>query len=70
VPHPDPDRAVERIPLKGDLPSPFDPPTGCRFHTRCPLAEPRCAREEPALRQLQAGSAVACHLAEDGDLRR
>jgi oligopeptide transport system ATP-binding protein len=64
VPHPDPDRAQERTPLKGDPPSPFDPPSGCRFHTRCPLAGPRCAREEPALRRLASGVEAACHVAE------
>jgi oligopeptide transport system ATP-binding protein len=63
VPHPDPDRKPERLPLKGDPPSPFDPPAGCRFHTRCPLAAKRCAEEEPALRTTADDHAVACHFA-------
>jgi oligopeptide/dipeptide ABC transporter ATP-binding protein len=63
VPHPDPDRATLRTPLKGDLPSPFNPPTGCRFHTRCPLAQPRCGSEEPRPREIAPGRSVACHLA-------
>jgi oligopeptide/dipeptide ABC transporter ATP-binding protein len=63
VPHADPDRRQERIPLNGDPPSPFDPPAGCRFHTRCPLAEARCGAKEPDLRQLDPTRAVACHLA-------
>jgi oligopeptide/dipeptide ABC transporter ATP-binding protein len=63
VPHPDPDRKADRIRLKGDPPSPFNPPSGCRFHTRCPLAQPRCGVEEPALRQLDVGHAAACHFA-------
>ena len=68
VPVPDPvveDRR-ERILLAGDLPSPANPPTGCRFHTRCPWAQPtRCAQERPALRELRTGHRVACHYAEE-----
>lgn len=51
-------------PIKGEIPSPLNPPSGCHFHTRCPLAGPRCSREVPMLRQSGA-RAVACHL-EDG----
>lgn len=61
VPEPDPTiRDRERIILKGDLPSPANPPVGCRFHTRCPLADERCRREEPPLEQVAEGRWVAC----------
>jgi oligopeptide/dipeptide ABC transporter ATP-binding protein len=63
VPHPDPDHKVKRLRLMGDPPSPFDPPTGCRFHTRCPVAQPRCSAEEPVLRSFGSSQATACHLA-------
>jgi len=68
VPVPDPDmqETRERIILEGDIPSPANPPEGCNFHTRCPVArEERCPIEEPELRELRPGHWVACHYAED-----
>jgi oligopeptide/dipeptide ABC transporter ATP-binding protein len=62
IPVPDPDRKRKRIILSGDVPSPINPPSGCRFHTRCPYAEARCRAEEPPLRELGPGHVVACHL--------
>ncbi|MCX7380733.1 MAG: ATP-binding cassette domain-containing protein [Alphaproteobacteria bacterium] len=63
VPEPDPvtQRAKPRVPLEGEIPSPANPPPGCRFHTRCPLAIDRCRVEEPAWRPVGAAM-VACHL--------
>ena len=64
VPVPDPDPATrrERIILPGDVPSPINPPSGCRFHTRCPYVFDRCRTESPELKELAAGHHVACHL--------
>jgi len=62
VPIPDPTRKRNRIILSGDVPSPINPPSGCRFHTRCPYAEARCKVEIPAMRELSTGHSVACHL--------
>jgi oligopeptide transport system ATP-binding protein len=63
VPIPDPklERQKQRIALTGDLPSPLDPPSGCVFRTRCPLAIELCSREVPQIEQIAAGHEVACH---------
>ena len=65
IPIPDPTIKRERIILKGDVPSPLNPPSGCRFHPRCPFAQEDCAVDEPVLRELRPEHTVACHYAED-----
>ncbi len=72
VPSPEIEDRRERILLAGDLPSPADPPHGCRFHTRCPWVRPnRCRDERPQLREVRPGHRVACHFAEEiSDSRR
>jgi len=60
-PTPDPRAAREKVILKGEIPSPSNPPSGCRFHTRCPLATERCKNEKPELTPLAEGRMVACH---------
>ena len=62
VPAPTPGKQTKRMILAGDVPSPINPPSGCRFHTRCPYAEARCKVEEPAMQELNTGHFVACHL--------
>ena len=58
----DPRARRTRPVLEGDIPSPMNLPTGCRFHTRCPIAVPRCRSEDPALREIEPGHFAACHL--------
>jgi len=60
IPIPDPRLKRKRIILKGDVPSPLNPPTGCRFHPRCPIAKDICAQQEPEFRQAQPEHWVAC----------
>lgn len=60
VPIPDPTRQHDRIILGGDLPSPVNPPSGCQFHTRCPICAEACGREEPEFRRVSDGHFVAC----------
>lgn len=62
IPIPDPDIKHEKIILKGDVPSPLNPPSGCRFHPRCPYAEELCERKEPLSIEINSGRKVACHL--------
>jgi oligopeptide/dipeptide ABC transporter ATP-binding protein len=66
VPVPDPGMERKRVILLGDVPSPINPPPGCRFHTRCPYAEARCRVEEPAMKEVRPGHFVACHLRNGG----
>ena len=69
VPVPDPAAHRDRIILTGDVPSPISPPSGCRFHTRCPYVFDRCRTEEPLLRDVGEGQKAACHLDELPALR-
>jgi len=63
IPVPDPaaERAKTDLAIRGELPSPVYPPSGCRFHTRCPRAQARCSEEEPLLRPFGQGHLAACH---------
>ncbi|MGE7838328.1 ABC transporter ATP-binding protein [Viridibacillus arvi] len=65
IPVTDKKKKNERIILKGDVPSPISPPSGCRFHTRCPFATAKCKEVEPLLRNLGSNHSVACHFAEE-----
>ncbi|MBA3010765.1 MAG: ATP-binding cassette domain-containing protein [Proteobacteria bacterium] len=62
IPVPDPEKKTKRIILKGDVPSPIDPPSGCRFHTRCPQKMVLCETQEPEMKQFGSGHSAACHL--------
>jgi oligopeptide/dipeptide ABC transporter ATP-binding protein len=65
IPIADPTLKRQRTILKGDVPSPLNPPSGCRFHPRCPVAKDNCAVDEPVLREIRPGHQVSCHYAED-----
>lgn len=71
VPIPDPDiqHSRKRIILRGDPPSPIDPPSGCPFHTRCPIAQAKCSQERPELREISKGHFCACHYAEPNPIK-
>ena len=62
IPIPDPTYEKRQIPLEGDVPSPLNPPSGCRFHTRCPHAMPICSEADPIMREIAPGHWCACHL--------
>lgn len=70
VPVPDPKQKKERIILKGDLPSPVNPPTGCRFHTRCPSCMEVCKQITPVYREIEPGHQVACHLYDEEIMKK
>lgn len=65
VPRTNPDQKIQRIILEGDVPSPSNPPSGCKFHPRCRYAKDICSQEEPELRKMDDGHFVACHLVEE-----
>ncbi|MEP6701783.1 MAG: dipeptide ABC transporter ATP-binding protein [Betaproteobacteria bacterium] len=66
APVPDPDAKRKRLVLQGDVPSPMTPPSGCHFHTRCPLVHERCRVESPPLQEVRPAQWVACHLRQPG----
>jgi len=68
IPAIDPDRTLRPIPLLGEVPSASEPPSGCRFHTRCPYAEDRCRSEQPDWREIEPGRMVRCHLSDTLEL--
>ena len=64
VPVPNPHKRRTQAMPEGEIPNPINPPSGCRFHPRCPFAKEVCSKEEPELRELRTGHLVACHFAE------
>jgi len=69
VPVADPEQQMERIPLEGEIPNPANPPSGCYFHTRCRYCTEKCAQEAPEYKEMEPGHFVACHRAEELQLR-
>jgi len=66
IPVPDPDFKMDRIVLEGSIPSPANPPKGCKFHTRCPMCKDICKEQAPAFHEVEPGHFVACHLCGEG----
>jgi len=64
IPLPKPRSKRQRVVLRGEIPSPLNPPTGCRFHTRCPYAMEICKQQEPAFEEKERGHWAACHFVE------
>ncbi len=69
IPEADPDQVMQPVLLTGERPSPSDPPSGCRFHTRCRYATEKCRNAEPELRECSFGHLVACHHADELSLK-
>jgi peptide/nickel transport system ATP-binding protein len=65
IPRPNPNRIRSRVSMKGEIPSPANPPSGCHFHPRCPYAKAICAQESPPLREIKPGHFAACHFSEE-----
>ena len=61
IPHPDPRMKKKKVLPKGEIPSPINPPSGCRFHTRCPYMKNICSKQEPEIREISKGHFVKCH---------
>ncbi len=65
IPHLDPDAEQTATKLEGEIPSPINPPPGCKFHTRCPFAQDRCTAEQPEWREIDDDHFVSCHFADE-----